>query len=124
MELVDFLRARLDEDETVAREAGGESWPMPERVGYENLESVSGEVVMYGDSWRDDMGPHIARHDPARVLADVEAKRRIVDRYAKIAAGNGETTELAFHEQGLFEAVLYLASAYAYHPDYSEEWKP
>jgi hypothetical protein len=59
--------------------------------------------------WLSDRVEHIARHDPARVLADVEAKRRIVEWDA---------------EQPVDRGVLnILASVYADHPDYREEWR-
>lgn len=61
MTLVEFLAARLDDDEAVAQRAarwneGCRDW------------ATDGEP-----DWE-----HIARHDPARVLREVEAKRRIV----------------------------------------------
>lgn len=67
---------------------------------YSDAGQVSGEVA-----------DHIARHDPARVLAECEAKRRIVEWASD---GEGE-----FH----WSTVLApLAAVYADHPDYREEW--
>ena len=51
----------------------------------------------------------LARHDPARVLAECEAKRQIVQN----AQDPGDD---------LFVAILALP--YADHPDYREEWRP
>src|SRR5690554_5666985 len=56
--LVEFLRAQLDEDERVARAADGESYWLDE-----------------GDA----TGDFLHHHDPARVLAEVAAKRRILE---------------------------------------------
>lgn len=75
MELVDFLRARLDEDEEIAKEAGERSmeWRLVTPLDDAEL----------GDAWW--LNPpekyHAERHDPARVLAEVEAKRAVVDAY-------------------------------------------
>ena len=69
---------------------------------------------------------HIARHDPARVLREVEAKRAIVADYADACAKyRADRTEFRAGER--FAALLAatrLAAVYADHPDYREEWKP
>lgn len=87
----EFLRARLEEDEQIARSA----LPGPWLRGTEREHLV--DHVLYGQStsWSGHLGQvanfevahsgaanleHIARHDPARVLREVEAKRAIVDR--------------------------------------------
>jgi hypothetical protein len=60
---------------------------------------------------------HAARHDPARVLRDVEAKRRIMtfaDRRPELGEGR-------YVGEGV---IRLLASVYADHPDYREEWRP
>lgn len=67
-DLVEFLRARLDDDEQVALAAaeGGPDWP---------------------DSPSERMTPalaHARRHDPARVLREVEAKRCIVAAHKQV----------------------------------------
>ena len=98
MTLTDFLRARMAEDAAVAQAAG--------RDGY-------GAIDWAGESGPTDV--HIARHDPARVLVECEAKRRIVEEYTfddGTPAREGEN------------ALLYLAAVYPDHPDYREEWRP
>lgn len=71
---------------------------------------------------------HIARHDPARVLAECEAKRRIVEEYAErdadvdLMLGPDVTRQRQW--SGLHMAVNLLAAVYADHPDYRDEWKP
>ncbi|MFD7978870.1 DUF6221 family protein [Streptomyces sp. NPDC059071] len=123
MDLVEFLTARLDEDELWATEAsrrtgepaavGGVHWqwedheadevitPAPDRdefVGGEDhfrvsLRSretwptiLSRELPQFAIPTTEEVpsavGGHIIRHDPARVLAEVAAKRRIVDASA------------------------------------------
>lgn len=136
MTITEFLTARLDEDEAVARAAA----PRAQREW-----AVSpGAPLVEGSRWnvvsaeRDQYAPdlpaariaemylefpyggerraaeHIARHDPARLLAEVEAKRRIIDRVEQHARYGG--------------VVLYLlaplALPYADHPDYDESWRP
>lgn len=75
-DLVEFIEARLAEDKALATENGGAEW----RAGDEVIsEESTGSVViaeLYGYLGAD--GQHIARHDPARVLREVEAKRRIL----------------------------------------------
>jgi hypothetical protein len=60
---------------------------------------------------------HIARWDPARVLAECEAKRRIVELHgcyhscrSSDYAGDCPTMDL-------------VALPYASHPEYREEWR-
>jgi len=84
-DLVEFLRDRLDEDEQTARAAADEN-QMP------SWELLNGEYVtgiglsgMHTEGYVDEAcGVHIARHDPARVLAEVDAKRRIIDEVASL----------------------------------------
>lgn len=60
---------------------------------------------------------HIARHDPGRVLRDVEAKRRMV--------AECEATIRQGVSVGLAETMLaMLAEPYADHPNYQPDWRP
>jgi hypothetical protein len=110
-ELIAFLRARLDEDVKVARDATFWTGGVPEWTARAEPDGV-----------------HIARHDPARVLADVAAKRRIIAEYAgrdqDVDLMLGRYTERQGQWAGLHLAVRLLALPYAGHPDYREEWKP
>lgn len=56
---------------------------------------------------------HIARWDPSRVLAECEAKRRIVSMGSEW-----------LDEDSGGELLKLLALPYAYHPDYQQEWRP
>jgi hypothetical protein len=141
VELVDFLRARLDEDERVAREAaqhagaalataaaregawkppydGPEWWNDYDHIFVVCDRPGQPRKVMIADcgSGAFTLTPHIARHDPARILAEVEAKRRIVDRYAWLCE-HGDTGGTAW-------VLPLLALPYADHPDYRNEWRP
>ena len=78
---------------------------------------------------------HIARHDPARVLREVEAKRQIVDEHWP-ELGNcprcvKEPPERDDEGGRLFVATAHpcatlrlLALPFSDHPDHQQEWKP
>lgn len=61
-------------------------------------------------------GRHIAHHDPARVLAECEAKRRIV--------GLAEVSEEEASGFVYRAALKALCAVYADHPDCDEAWRP
>ncbi|CAM5264052.1 DUF6221 family protein [Streptomyces badius] len=111
--LVAFLKARLDDDERTARACAGDgTW--------------TGEgLEFYAPDLSGDVRAHAARHDPARTLREVEAKRRILRAHAKWCEGRCE----AKYPEGGFDAAHYwsikaLATVYADHPDYQQEWRP
>lgn len=101
MELVEFLLARIAEDEAMSQAAvrwseGASQW------------SDAGEP-----DWQ-----HIARWDPARVLVECDAKRRIVELHPEHGWSHCEGESLPC------PTLRLLALPYAEHPDYREEWKP
>ena len=110
MRIDEFVLARVAEDEAVARAA-----------------------ISHGEGcldWSDEGDPtdvHIARHDPARVLAECAAKRRIVEQITSTSAeiksampgGSGRLSSM----YGLERTLHLLAQPYADHPDYREEWR-
>ena len=102
-DLVAFLTARLDEDEDIAR--------------YTQQESLSAALkTMSGD------GRHklfLARHDPARVLREVEAKRRIL---AHAQAAEQDVPDIYAYDLAADYVLRALAAVYAGHPDYDEAW--
>jgi hypothetical protein len=121
-DLITFLRARLDEDEALALAASPGPWH-PDAESYEVLAAdditVCDGFALSGPQLRATT-EHIARWDPARVLAEVAAKRAVVDGLAAADPHAGYIT-------GTFtarHALWLLAQSYADHPDYREEWKP
>lgn len=129
MNLVEFLRARLAEDEEAARAATEGPWfadhPEPKHWGDdpESALLVRGKVLcildnQYGGPLNVD---HIVRHDPTRVLAEIVAKRKIIDLY-EIASTAPELDRDAWLV--MKEAVALLAVPFAAHPDYNERWRP
>lgn len=134
-DLVAFLKARLDEDEQVALAAAAGTW----LHGTERSHLV--DEVVYGQSpWGGHIqhvcnvelaGPqglpsaaHIARHDPARVLAEVQAKRRIIGRFEETAPPYASSRQQEIHETLRDEVLEFLALPYASHPGYRAEWSP
>lgn len=120
MTLTEFLLARIAEDEADAREADSGRW-LPEDKGI--------TFEWDADDWHDDETQarlradtranqnHIANWHPARVLAECEAKRRIVEMHQR---WDGDP-----NDYGQTEHVLrFLALPYSDHPDYDEAWRP
>ena len=103
-DLAEFLLARIAEDERIAAawKDDTETWSNP----YE-----SGVAIAFQD-----------RFGLSRVLADCEAKRRIVEadpRYGNPWNGCGDDCEVKAHEW----VLRALAAPYADHPDYRQEWQ-
>jgi Family of unknown function (DUF6221) len=69
-------------------------------------------------------GEHIARHDPARVLREVEAGRRIVARHRDCGDGMGYCGDGGHGGDVLCPDMADLLVRWADHPDYDESWKP
>ncbi|MEU1787145.1 DUF6221 family protein [Streptomyces sparsogenes] len=143
-DLVQFLQARLAEDEESARRAceyAEAEWKLDEEFGETVLwwppephiaekEREKGLPVV-SDQWRGQtidsrIAPHVARHDPARVLAEVEAKRRILEHHAKLHQYAEEQRQQEYAlAAGAGDVVLkLLALPYVDHPRYREEWRP
>lgn len=73
------------------------------------------------------VGGHIVRHDPARVLRDVEAKRRILAAYVdddRVRFGAFESCSDSCPATVLDEVLKLLALPYGQHPDYQSGWAP
>ena len=141
-DLIEFLRARLDEDEAGVRalkvphdwhtgpgddpdwtnECMVLMWPPEFHTPYERDKHWRGETVADPET-----ATHIARHDPARVLREVEAKRRVLDAYVEVAEMDTPDPEPEFaygRAVGLGEVIRLLALPYNDHPDYRQEWAP
>lgn len=109
MTLTDFLLQRIAEDEAESRHR---------------------DTVTFGDQQRALAGIQGA-FDPARVLAECDAKRRIVGLFTEgYWCDPGDARELTYddgHPNSAYVAghmIRALALPYADHPDYREEWKP
>ncbi len=170
--LAEFLLARIAEDEEAARmcaEMFPSPWDVADRgwrvriyaseVPEENFFSDDPDamternpVVMEVEPdrniqdprWLSERVEHVRRHDPARVLAECEAKRRIVDLHpiyrgprilAVDSSGIDYGCELChatsnIDDESVIEAVgacdtlRALALPYADHPEFRPEWRP
>ena len=132
-DLIAFVRARLDEDERVARAASTPNSLPPGSWAFTDMQirDAAGCLVVK-HTWPAE-GEHIARHDPARALLEVETKRRNLASLEQ-AHGNAETAAHEGHAGdsamyfGMVSALLDVAKAnaqvYAAPPDSREEWKP
>ena len=103
-DLTTFILQRIAEDEAVAREAT--------RLPYEGL-SWSDHVLSSERDTTPAMDAFVERHDPARVLAECAAKRRIVEGMQPFGPIDDINAE---------EIFALLALPYADHPDYRQEW--
>ncbi|WP_141582426.1 DUF6221 family protein [Actinomadura sp. WMMA1423] len=129
MDLVEFLRARLDRDEQIARACSESPWKASPSgtVSTDTVGTGTDGPAYVATAENDAYAEHIARHDPPRALAEVAAKRRIVDDYEKQAwiLGQGHRTPELDAAQSVRETVLrLLVLTYAHHPAYQEEWRP
>lgn len=177
-DIVAFIRQRLEDDERMARACGdGVTWSVMHRSDWrtgdsdaldpdcaasncdccgidgDNADSSAG-MRIYDEGGHDNAdAEHIARHDPARVLREVEAKRRILAfhrhlRFTEPLDINSKFEEdrrPAFDEAPRYVGcevcsfdsryeevypswwcahVRLLALPHADHPDYRTEWSP
>lgn len=125
--IVDFLNARLAEDQAAAeaaRDLMDEPWKVipegPEEENYSGEYRISDGVTVAGRV-EEAKALHIARHDPARVLREVAAKRAIIEQYEgyvkeRMRLMNG------WPNLEIPPFMLALAAVYSNHPDYRKEW--
>lgn len=102
--LTEFLLARIAEDEAVAHAATHEVAIAEDRYSWASVDFNATENAEHGRRW-----------EPERVLAECEAKRRIVAEL-----DNAEDDDTFYG----WRAIAHLAAVYADHPDYRGEWKP
>ncbi|WP_404974871.1 DUF6221 family protein [[Kitasatospora] papulosa] len=127
MTLVEFLRARLDEDEADAAAAS----PGPWHVNAEQDEVLAADGITVADGFALSnqqlraTACHIARHDPARILAEVNARREIVKEYAHYQDTDG-LVDAHDYDSGWANAlglvVRGIAQSYTGHLDYDPAW--
>ncbi|WP_432091049.1 DUF6221 family protein [Streptomyces sp. NRRL F-5630] len=121
--LIAFLRARLDEDEAAARAAKPGPWSADGGAVY-GIHPTDG-VVDYSES-----AAHIARHDPARVLAEVEVKRALLELHHEVEDPQEMQDFCAACDvTGTYpeypcRTLRLLALPYSSHPGYDESWRP
>jgi hypothetical protein len=137
-DLIEFLKARIQEDEGTARAVQA-----PYRLYvYDDGQVREPEIEDHPDSdnygtyrrdfYGDDILPnrhqgYALLYDPARVLREVEAKRRVMDRhcadtppYFQYCRGCGDNGPQLNECPELRD----LAAAYSDHADWRDEWRP
>jgi len=140
----EYLLARYAEEEAMAQAATPGPWEVlweddhgdGEDYGYwvagEDRSTVAGTCEDYeGEPPRD--SAHIAYHDPTHVLADIAAKRRIVEAHPEYIAGwphEGTGTCATCRTQDELAGdpwpcatLRALLSVYADRDDFPEEWR-
>lgn len=176
-DLTEFLLARIAEDEAVARAASHGPWlhnprkewfTDPDKLraaragirqsgGEEHVSAGEGAIGVAATGPTDEPrsmadADHIARHNPIRVLAECEAKRRIiafhehwpvlVEKPVEFGPVSGDVNKMVFRasqqiawateqeyrtrfgiEPPTAPMLLALAAPYADHPDFHEEWR-
>ena len=134
VDLVRWLGEQLDEDERIARAT-------TERQPYDEWDAVGAgddddaarshwEVVKIARMAQSPaaraLAIHIAAHDPARVLREIDAKRRMLADFVPELAQTDATIEGEWnsHDDLEHKLLAYLALPYADRPGYREEWAP
>ena len=117
MTLTEFLLARIAEDEEVAQSATPGRWEQDSgwSITAPPPEDWCGPNVVVETKQRND-AEFIASHNPARVLAECAAKRKVVANHLRYNPGQSGYGASRY-------AVACLAMTYD-HPDYQAEWMP
>ena len=124
-ELIEFITARLDEDEAVARrnigrapgtttglgdtEEGGPSFP--------DYQTYDGEDI-------DAANDYLDRFRPLRMLREVEVKRAILAEHAPASGRTICRVCWTDGDQYPCSTVQHLAEIWSDHVDYRQEWAP
>jgi hypothetical protein len=144
VEITEFYAARLDEDEAAAKAALPGPWMTGEVAPHLVNEVIYGQSrdwpdhivqvanVEYGHNKAADSA-HIVRHDPVRVLREVEAKRAILALHEPLLSSYGEPSVcrscwpqpwIGTHPLAPCPTMRNLAAVYSDHPDYDPSWAP
>lgn len=123
-ELLDFLRDRLQDDEDYAHNAyadhndAGPNW-YEQWSGALNIGEKE-DLVLTNDSA---VSRFMARHDPARILREVEAKRALLDDYERFVAERRRMMNGWDSYPEVSPVLTAFAAVYADHPQYRDEWR-
>ncbi|MCF6471138.1 hypothetical protein FAF44_22450 [Nonomuraea sp. MG754425] len=139
-ELLAFVRSRLDEEEASATAATPGPWSYDpskewydgedfvtmtngqEFVGYGGPSFFAGAVCITGDAGHSQSmadAEHIARHDPARTLRDVRARRATLARCEE-EMSSGVPPLVGFARGTAWE----MAQRWSDHKGFKQAWKP
>lgn len=136
-DIVEFLTARLDEDEVAAKAATPGPWKTDDPLMSDHVGSVVLKDYVASCSVRSGYrensiqdAAHIARHDPARVLREVAARRRVMERHtagwkktgACLGCNYGPQEDEFTEDIEKCPELCDMASVYDEHPDYKQSW--
>jgi hypothetical protein len=114
-DLVQWLRAQLDEDERTARAA----------------DAAKDDNWWWGPDSESAAERHVARHDPARVLREIDAKRQLIELHQeRLEQGYGSDVCAECDFGGVSQTyypcatLRLLALPYTDQPGYQEAWRP
>lgn len=120
MTLTDFLLARIADEEALAR---GVPDGVPPSEGGTNRNGWQLHTSIKATVFDREIGPRGSiEASPARVLAECEAKRRIVEEHGG-GADPCDAHDASF-ETIPCDTLRALALPYADHSDFREEWRP
>jgi hypothetical protein len=125
--LIRFVAGRLDDDERIALAAADGDRTEEWEIHYTGagVDSATGTVAYDEGFPNGRQSEHIARHDPARVLRDVAAKRRLFAKHAPVINGTqGSWTWFEGSESESEKVMQLLSLPYADHPEYDPAWAP
>jgi hypothetical protein len=162
VDLREFLTARLDEDEAVARAAADlpvcavKNWGPADRWSHRPIDFTADnpkraihlltpgfaestdsgvDLIRDGDGITREVADHIVTWDPARVLAEIKAKRRVLARHhpyrdddpehgdnSCVGCGFGSDEESMVADINDCPELRDVAAPYAEHPDYDPAW--
>lgn len=127
--LPEFILAMVEADEVMAKAAidphsGVAEWTLDGSIyaGHPTDEVID---YVYGEA-----SAHIARHDPARVLAQCAAYRKIVEMYAPDMPNYGSLEQMGERAQGfadgwtgaMEDTLRALASIWSAHEQFDPGW--
>lgn len=97
-----------------------ETWPTSSGVG-----ELPQFAIKYPEEVPSAVGGHIIRHDPARVLREIEAKRQAIAHFEQIRQLTKRDLEAyVLAESAVAKQIQIMACAYADRPGYDESWRP
>jgi hypothetical protein len=125
-DLVDFLRRRIDEDAELAGRCDSDSCGQWTARGH-TVDFCQVDI----SGLHPTIAEHVAMHDPARVLREVAAKRRILARHVLSPAVGDPELPWDNRDDCQWDGedwpcadLLDLALPYSGHPDFHDQWLP
>ena len=109
--LIDFLRARLDEDESVAAAA---------LESDRHFEAIGMPIAEPGDAA---IAEHLAHWNPVRMAAEVAAKRAIIEQHQPANPEDEDQHCLGCADMMPCPTLISLAQPYDQHPDFDPAWR-